>query len=335
MHERRQQVLKSLVQEYVLSAVPVASEFLVARYGLGVSSATVRNDLAWLEEAGYIARPHHSAGAVPSDKGYRFYVESLGADLAPPEAERVRVRHQFHQVERELEAWGRLGAAILADMARNLALATLPKTRQSAFRHLELISVQDYVALLVLVSNEARVRQQLLHLAQPQAQAELHVMAEDLNRAFANLTARDIMASSVVLSVVGEQVRQAVVSLMGDEDARDFEEPYLDGFGLILGQPEFLRGGGARVVTAVETGALRTFIVHALDQQEVQVVIGSESGEQALEECSLILSPYGEAQGLRGALAVVGPMRMDYRRAIASVRFISQLMGELVYELKR
>ncbi len=336
MHTRREQVLKSVVQTYVVSAMPVASEALAARYSLGVSSATIRNDLAWLEEAGYLVRPHHSAGVVPSDKGYRFYVESLGADLAPSEEERVRVRHQFHQVEREMEAWGRLAAAILADMARNLALATLPKARRSRFQHLELVFVQDSVALLVLVLNGTRVRQQLLHLEKPQGKPELHVLSEGLNLGFAGLTASEILAAVATWPLVGEQVRHAVVSLMEDEDAREFERPYLEGFGLILGQPEFAQGAeAARVVAAVEGGVLRGFILRALDQGEVQVIIGSETGERALEECSLVLSPYGESGGLRGALAVVGPVRMNYDRAIASVRLVSQMLGELVYELKR
>ncbi|MBI4297043.1 MAG: heat-inducible transcription repressor HrcA [Chloroflexi bacterium] len=334
MQKRRGQILRSLIQEYILTASPVSSESLAHKYNLGVSSATIRNEVAVLEGEGYVGRPHHSAGAVPSDRGYRSYVESLALDIALLPEERMRIRHQFHQVERELDAWGRLAAAILSDMAHNLALATLPKSGQSRFKRLELISVQDLMTLLVLVLSEASVRQQLLALEEPVSQLDLNILGEDLNNAYANLTAEEIMSLSLPLPVLGEQIRQSVVTLMLTEDAREFEEPYLEGFSLILGQPEFGRSSrGAQVVAAVEAGALRNFLLQALAGEDVQVIIGRESQLEALQDCSLVLSPYGISGNLRGALAVVGPVRMDYDRTIGSIRYLSQVMSELVSEL--
>src|SRR4030043_2490071 len=145
---RREAVLKIIVSEYIATAVPVASETIFRNYRLGVSPATIRNDMAYLEEEGYIARPHTSAGSVPLDKGYRHYVKSLANKAELSMEEQYRIRELFRQVEEEFEQWLKLAATIAARLVRNAALVTLPKPRQCRFKRLELVRSEEHTSEL-------------------------------------------------------------------------------------------------------------------------------------------------------------------------------------------
>ena len=158
---RREAVLKIIVGEYIATAVPVASDSIFRSHPLGVSPATIRNDMAYLEGDGYIARPHTSAGSEPTDKGYRYYVESLAKEVELSREEQYRIRKLFREVEEEFERWLKLAAAIVARLVRNAALVTFPKPRQCRFKHLELVALREFVALVVLVLSEAILKRQL------------------------------------------------------------------------------------------------------------------------------------------------------------------------------
>ena len=171
--DRRQKLLRFIIDEYVTTAQPVGSNALVEKYGLPVSPATIRNEMAALEDEGYIAQPHTSAGRVPTDLGYRYYVEALMREDCVPDDLKQMIRHQFHQAARELEEWARLSAAILAGRLQNAAIVTTPRSPEPRLRWLEIVSVHDYLALLVVVLEEARVLQQTLALDRPFSQEEL------------------------------------------------------------------------------------------------------------------------------------------------------------------
>jgi heat-inducible transcriptional repressor len=141
--ERRRTILKVVVQEYVKTAEPVSSGRIEAMYDLGVSAATIRNELAAMEEMGYLAQPHTSGGRVPTDRGYRYYVEGLMEEPAVPAEEQRMIAHQFHQVQLDLTEWLRLAAAILAQSARNASLVTAPKLAESHVKQIQLVSIQD------------------------------------------------------------------------------------------------------------------------------------------------------------------------------------------------
>src|SRR3990172_1175919 len=153
--ERRAPLLSLIIREYVDSATPVGSDTMVRRYELPFSSATIRNEMARLEDDGYITHPHTSAGRVPSDKGYRYYVEALMAEEALPWQEQETMRHQFHQSRGVLEEWLRLAAAVLAQAVHNIAVVTTPRAPASRLRHIELVGLQEFMVLFVLVLQEA------------------------------------------------------------------------------------------------------------------------------------------------------------------------------------
>ncbi len=177
---RTETILKSIVGQYITKAIPVPSQSILSDCGLRVSTATIRNDMAHLEQEGYITRPHTSAGGIPSDMGYRYYVESIG-DIRLPLAEQRLVSHLFHQVETELDEWLHLAVTIIAQMVQNAAVVTTPKPEACQFKHLELVSLQDSVALIIIVLSGVNVRQQLITFDQSMSQAELATLATKLS----------------------------------------------------------------------------------------------------------------------------------------------------------
>lgn len=162
---RRQTVLKIVVQEYINKGLPVASETISRNYQLGVSPATIRNDMAYLEETGYIARPHISAGAIPLNKAYRHYVESLVRSIELPPGERRLIGNLFQDVEMEFEKWAKLAASLLSNLIRTIAVVTPPKTPKCRFKHLELVKLQEFLVLLVLVLQQSKLTRQFVPIS--------------------------------------------------------------------------------------------------------------------------------------------------------------------------
>ena len=329
---RRETILKIIVSEYIATAVPVASEAIYRNYQLGVSPATIRNDMAYLEAEGYVTRPHTSAGSVPTDKGYRYYVESLAKEVELPLEEQYRIRKLFREVEEELERWLKLAAAIVARLVRNAALVTLPKSSRCRFRHLELVALHEFVALMILVLSEAILKRQLLSFDRPITQEWLTGIGNKLNAAYAGLDSSEIAAKRMELTAEERQVTKAVIDIMVAEDEVEYEEPHLEGLRLMLGQPEFAQKD--RMLDIMELLETKEWLSTAFSRRSmepgVQVVIGEENQDKMLQDLSLVFSGYGIPGRVSGTIGVIGPTRMDYRRAISAVSYMSGILSDLV-----
>lgn len=332
LSQRQETVLKIIVNEYIATGVPVASEVVAYNYRLGVSPATIRNDMASLAREGYIQRPHTSAGAMPSPRAYRHYVESLAEPVELTPAEQRLVSHLFHQVEGELEEWLRLSASLLARLTEYAALVTRPKAVESHYRHLHLVSLHQFLALLVLVLREARLGQQMLPLEETISQEELDAAANRLNHLYFGLTAAEITTLSAPLLPVEEQITRSVVSMMLRRDEQALEEPYFYGWEHILSQPEFLYSREAKEMMAVLEGK-RLSAALLPHGGGIKVIIGDENEEQALRQFSLVVAEYGIPQSFTGLIGVVGPTRMRYGRAISAVQYVSSRLSQLVSEI--
>ena len=327
-------VLKSIVGQYIIRAVPVPSQSVVSDHELGVSPATIRNEMARLEQEGYITRLHTSAGSVPTDKGYRYYVESLG-DIELPLAEQRLIGHLFYQVEREVEKWLSLAAALMARLVQNVAVITLPKSPSCQFKHLELVAIQDLLVLIVIVLHGARVRQHLITFDQIISQPGLTIIASKLNGAYSGLTSSQILAETIELSPVEQQITDCVAKMMQAEDEQEYEEPYLDGWHFMLSQPEFARGYQMLPLMELveQRSLLRTILPPVQDRHGVQVVIGKENKAEIVRDFSVVVSRYGVSEEATGTIVVIGPTRMPYARAISTVDYLSSVLSELVAEL--
>ena len=327
-------ILKSIVGQYIVKGMPVSSQSITTDYELGVSPATIRNEMAHLEQEGYIIRPHPSAGSIPSDKGYRYYVETL-TDIELPLAEQRLISHLFHQVERELEEWLRLAAALTARFVQNVAVVTMPKPTNCRFKHIELVALQNSLALVVLVLRGARVKQQLIIFDQIITQPELTTTANKLNAAYSGLTRPQILAKATGLSTTEQQVTDCLLKIMQAEDEQEYEEPYLDGLHFMINQPEFALSH--RVLALMELieqrNLLKAIIPPELASHGVQIIIGKENKAEVIRDYSVVIRQYGLPDEAVGTIGIVGPTRMPYARAISTVGYLSSVLSELVAEL--
>jgi heat-inducible transcriptional repressor len=336
---RSQSILKTIVAEYISRATPVSSEFIAQKLGHRLSPATIRHEMARLEEGGFITRPHISAGGVPSDLGYRYYVESLEEAEGISAAEQRLIQHLFHQVERRLEEWVQLTAAILARLTGNAALITPPKATESHFKHLDLVRVQEFLALLILVIQETKLKKQLLSLEQAVSQEELNSIAHKLNTAYVGLTFPQIAKASRSFPREGapleQQITQVVLQMMVEDDETQYEEPHLHGIRHILEQPEFTQSQRMlNLIDLLEGGnLLRNALSEAAPEEGVKVIIGQENKEESLHDLSLIITRYGVPAAARGIIGVVGPTRMHYSHNISRVRYMSSVMSQLLSRL--
>jgi heat-inducible transcriptional repressor len=333
---RRQAILGIVVREYIATAMPVGSRTIAQRYGLGVSPATIRNEMAYLEEEGYLTHPHTSAGRVPTVRGYRYFVECLMEEVELPLVERRMIRHQFHQAGMEVEEWMRLSAAVLAHTAQAAALVTAPRASLCRFKHLELISLHDPLVLLILVLQDGTVKQQMLTMAQPIAQEDLSRAANRLNDLLDGLSRHEIPHTVPPLPALEEQVVEHVLDMMGRVDRLSRHEIYRYGLAHVLREPEFAEAERAQqVIRMMEQSDFLENILSqvALSRRGVQIVIGGQGRWEDLRDYSLVLARYGVVEEAMGVLGILGPIRMPYERAVSTVRYVADLMSDLLGQL--
>jgi len=319
------------VSNYIDRAVPVPSQSIALESALGVSPATIRNEMARLEHEGYIIRPHHSAGSVPSDKGYRYHVESL-KDVSLSESEQRLFSHLFHQVERDLEKWLSLTATLLAQHVHNIAVVTSPRPSGCRFKHMELLFLQDTLALVILVLYGARVKEQLITFDEAVSQSSLTVISNKFNAAFSGLNREHIAEKEIELLPAEEQIKEILSRIMQDEDEQEYEEPHLDGFHFMLSQPEFIHSDRMRgLMELVEKRHLiKTIIPKELESQKVTVIIGTENEDDTFHDYSIVISKYGISNEAAGTIGVLGPTRMPYAHTIPTVNYLSRILSELM-----
>ena len=338
LDQREESILRAVIEEYVATATPVGSAALVHRYRLGVSSATVRNILADLESAGLLTHPHTSAGRIPTDAGYRYFVESISEDSVLPPVEQLMIRHQFGQVQHASEQWFRLAATILAGANRTAGIATAAKPRSAHVRRIDVVSISERLASLIIVFREGALRQVLVNLRQPAEQEDLTRAAVILDGLMAGRTAADAERALTRIDPAGpigalvQHVGERVLTAVRDYDATAIEEVFSDGLLHVMEAPEFERSDKLRrVFAALENRAYLSELFDSIaGTGRVEAFIGGENAPEEMRDVSLVLASYGEPGRAVGVVGVLGPTRMGYAQAIGTVRFVSSLMNELV-----
>jgi heat-inducible transcriptional repressor len=335
--QRRKIVLKIIVQEYIEKAIPVASESIIRDYDLGVSSATIRNDMAFLEQEGYISRPHTSAGCIPLDKAYRYYVESLSGYMGLPPDERNRIRSSFQEVEEEINRWLKLSAMLIAQLVGNAAIVTIPRSEECRLKHIELISLHEFLAMLVLVLSEAAIRQHLVTFDEPVTQEQLNYIANKLNVHYSGHTLSEMAPKKLKMSAEEQKVIESVTDIMAAESETEHEDLYLEGLRLMLSQPEFVeKDRMLNIMELMEAKAwLRPVLNRRASHERVHVIIGEESNEESLRDLSLVFSRYGVPQKTGGTIGVIGPTRMNYPRTISTVDYVADVLSNLLADVYR
>lgn len=341
---RQEQLLGLIVRQYISKDIPVGSKFLVDTFNLKMSAATVRSEMAQLEALGFLQHPHTSAGRIPTEEGYRYFVQKLIGETQLPIEERRMIKHQFHQARLEVDQWMQLAAAVLANLSQSASVVTAPHMRQSRFKHIELISTQGRIVLLVLVLGSGQVMQQMLTLAEPLTQEELSQTADRLNMTFQGLSEREIRVMFTNLPPLEQEVGALVTDMMIRSDDRFANRVYRDGLSNLLESADFESGDsilhGIRILEErpfleeVLSDALRSIEpIPITGEGSVQVVIGGEGRWTELRNWSIVLAQYGMADYAVGALGVLGPTRMRYGRVISTVRYVAGLMTGLMSDV--
>lgn len=330
--DRQRAILKAVIEGYVQSATPVPSEKIAGMPGLKFSSATVRNELVELEDLGLLTHPHTSAGRVPSDFGYRYYIEHLMTETGLTPIEAQTVWHQFHQVEAEIDEWLPLAASIMSQMARTPALVTKLRSRDQRIKRVEMVSVQDDLALVVLIMQSGSLQQRLLRLDAPIEREELLKTANRLSDLLAGKSAHMVAQAAPALAGLDRDLVLMLARMMEQSERSWGGDIYYEGIGYASGEPEF--GKAERLMellSAMQRGSsLEGLFSEVLGSGDLRVVIGSENQAEDLRHWSVVLRRYGPSDEAAGVLGLVGPTRMRYWRSVALVQFMGDLLDRLV-----
>ncbi|NQS90939.1 MAG: heat-inducible transcription repressor HrcA [Chloroflexi bacterium] len=338
LSERQKLVLALLVRDYVETAEPISSGRLVNNYRLDFSSATVRNEMAVLEQSGFLFQPYTSAGRVPTKAGYRYYVQQLmGEDQLPAHIQEM-IRHQFYQARHDVDDWLSLSASVLAQHSQGAAIVTPLHTEKAQFKHISLLSTRGRQVLVVIILNSGEVHQQTLVLEETINQDQLTMVAARINQLAAGMDANELDEIELedessllkeIFGVVHQTIKASEVISSG--------EVYRDGLANMLSEPEFSEPEKAKQTLEifedrVMLDDLLSRTVFDSDAPGVHVIIGGEDTWKQLEETSLILASYGAKDHAMGAVGILGPLRMSYSRGVSTVRFVSELISELISE---
>lgn len=331
--DRRRDILKHIVEDYIDSAVPVSSEAIARKMAVPVSSATVRNEMAALEDEGFILQPHTSAGRVPSDIGYRYFVEFLMPEQKLSTEEQRMINHQFHQVQLDTDQWVRLAAAVLARAATNAAVITAPKVLDVKLKHIQLVLVQQRLTLLVMVFDRGLLRQRFISYEHDLTQDDLNRIANRVNQEFGGRSLRGLKRKLGKLEGFERELVDQLLAEMREVETPTPEQIVRDGMLYIMAQPEFAQTERVRQFMSIfESGRLlEGVLAEALASDGVRVIIGSENKSDDMRQCSMVLSRYGRDGEAEGVLGIVGPTRMSYSRVISTVRYTAAILEDLIH----
>ncbi len=333
--ERQKFILSLVIHDYVQNSQPIGSQYLVDRYNLELSPATVRNELAALDEAGYLHQPHTSAGRMPTDEGYRYFVGRLLQDTDLPITTQRTISHQFYQSRQDVEQWMKLAVSVLAHQSHAASIITSPHPENARMKHLELIATRGRQVLMVMVMIGGEIRQQMLNLADPVSQEQLSASASKLSQICQGLDLNSIKKLVPQLSLLEEDVYKLILQELDASTAAVSGEVFMDGLTNVLTEPEFAQSEDAR--KALRLLEERPLLDNLLTRTGlnatiggVQVLIGGEGNWEELKQCSVVLARYGVPGMATGTLGVIGPTRMYYGRTISTVRFMAGLLSDLV-----
>jgi heat-inducible transcriptional repressor len=335
LDDRKLAVLRAIVEDYVSTNEPVGSKALVDRHNLDVSPATIRNDMAVLEEQGYIVQPHTSAGRIPTDLGYRLFVDRLSA-VKPLSAAERRAIETFLAGAYDLDSVVTRTVRLLAQLTRQVAVVQYPSLTRSTVRHIELVPVADRRLLLVLITDTGRVEQRTVELPADIGDDEITQLRAVLN---AWLGGRRLADVASVVAELPERVSAperlnatAVFSVILETVVERHEERVVVGGAANLTQADFSRGLHEVLEALEEQVVLMRLLGETGDQATVTVRIGSENEVDGLRSTSLVATGYGAGNQSLARLGVLGPTRMDYPTAMGAVRAVARYVGQILAE---
>ncbi len=334
LSSRKKDILQAVVTDYIKMAQPVGSRTISRRYQVGLSPATIRNDMADLEEMGYLLQPHTSAGRIPTQKGYRYYVDELmeTADLEESEKDKIKQVYEFEKI-REIEEIIKYTTNLLSSLTNYTSLVIGPQLKKSAFKKLQIMPFDNQRALLLLVADTGFVKNKVIHYPQTLSSGELNRIVSYLNRRLEGLTI-DKLTSRLISELRRDlyhhiKFLEETFTLLEESLAEDERRVFLGGTTNILSQPEF--GDLEKVRALLSLFEQNTLLANLLARpvagiDGITVRIGRENMLEEVQECSLVIATYCLGKEVVGTIGVLGPTRMEYSRTIA---ILEQIVNQL------
>lgn len=337
---RKRKILQAIINDYISTAEPIGSRTIARKYDLGVSSATIRNEMADLELLGYIEQLHTSSGRIPSAKGYRFYVDSLVSPEPMSENEITLINHWYAAKARRIEEVFQATAKILSRMTHNISLVLAPQFSQCVFKYLQFLPLDERRVILIIVTDTGFVENKIIDLPEDTSFEDLQRIAVGINSRLSGLPF-DKIKSSILREIrddiiIDTHLFDATVEIV--QQALSLEKSkrvYLGGTTQMLSQPEFRDVGKVKELLAMlEQERLLCDILHMQEHDGVIVTIGQENKYSGIQDCSMVQATYRIDGQVVGTVAVLGPTRMEYGRIIALLEFMHSHLGEVLRKYK-
>jgi heat-inducible transcriptional repressor len=336
MEDRKQAILRAVVHEFTTSAMPVGSQALQSRYFVNLSSATIRSELAELSDLGYLTQPHTSAGRMPTDSGYRYFVDFLMNLEKVPDRVSAFITEELRTAPNDVQGMVEKVAMTVAAVTQNASVASAPHGSQARIKHLDLVSLEPKEVLFILLLEGNLLRQQVVNVSRPASQVQLTRIGARFN---AGLTGRgsDEVRGQYETAPLGleKELLGRIVNVLDLYEKGSEGLVVHDGVRNLVRQPEFAESSRLQQVLEVleETRYLTMLLRQLIGDSDLQIVIGSENSSSLLRGCAVVLTTYGPSNRLRGVLGVIGPTRLDYSQTVARLQAVARGASERMAEL--
>ena len=338
LDERKQRILQAVIQDYISSAEPVGSRTLARKYDLGVSPATIRNEMADLEMLGYLEHIHTSSGRVPSSKGYRLYVDSLLPVQPMTDAEKVMIDKWYKAKVPQLDQVFQETAKIISKLTRNVSLVLAPQISKAAFRCMQFLPLDDHRVIAVLMTDAGFVENRIMEMPAGSSFEDFQRMAKVINGCLAGHTLGAIQNGSLkkIEAEIGDNgLYESAMTLIDKAlNSQRKERLYLGGTTEMMEQPEFHNVDKVKeLLIMLEKDQLMKDILKAHLGDGLTVTIGQENEYSGIKDCSIITATYHLDGELLGSMAVLGPTRMEYGRTMSLLNYMNSNLTEVIKRL--
>jgi len=340
MDDRKKRILQAIIDDYIDTAEPIGSRTIARKHELGLSSATIRNEMADLEEMGYLAQPHTSAGRVPSDKGYRLYVDKLMPVHCLNHEEIQNIKLAMEIRISELSQLIKQATAVLSRFTKYTSMAVTPHLKSSTIKTVQVVPIETGKALVIVVNNAGIIRNSLIKISEHIMPDMLLRISNVLNDQMSGLAvekadARRLTGLDRDLGLAAEMLKPVLEGVTDCLDQLYDQEVYVEGTTNILHHPEFKDVAKAREFLNMldEKTSLTRALFSSVNPDGITVRIGSENDLTGFQDCSVITITYNVADTLAGTIGIIGPTRMEYPKVISSMRYIQTLLSDEINRL--
>ncbi|MDU2066639.1 MAG: heat-inducible transcriptional repressor HrcA [Sporomusaceae bacterium] len=336
LDDRKRRILQAIIDDYVSTAEPIGSRTIARKYDLGVSPATIRNEMADLELLGFLEQPHTSAGRIPSAKGYRFYVDCLLAPHSISERDLHLIKQWYEAKVRRIDELFQETAKLLSKVTNNVSLVMAPQSAPAKFKYLQFLPLDEQRVIAVVVTDKGIVENKIIDIPEGTTQDDLQQIAQQVNNRLTGLgfteiggdTVQDIKQDLILDSDVVEYAFTAITQALTQDKG---EKVFLGGTTHLLNQPEFRDVDKIKkILTMLEEKRLLYDILHMQNQDGVVVTIGQENKYSGIQDCSVVQATYRIDGQVVGSVAILGPTRMEYGKTMAILEFMHTHLGELI-----